>query len=50
VLHSLPGGPVRVDTEEIQKASIQHGVFGYHILRPTDTRGSINVTTAEPTP
>jgi len=45
-LHSLPGGPIRVDAEEIQKASIQHGVFGYHILRPTDTRGSIDVQVA----
>ncbi|AYN55946.1 major capsid and protease fusion protein [Arthrobacter phage Noely] len=46
VLHSLPGGPIRVDAEEVQKGAIQHGVFGYHILRPTDTRGSINVTVA----
>lgn len=46
VLHSLPGGPIRVDAEEIQKATVQHGVFGYHILRPTDTRGSINVAVA----
>lgn len=46
VLHSLPGGPIRVDAEEIQKGSIQHGVFGYHILRPTDTRGVVDVTVA----
>lgn len=50
VLHSLPGGPVRVDAEEIQKAAIQHGVFGYHILRPTDTRGSIDVQLAPAAP
>lgn len=46
VLHSLPGGPIRVDAEEIQKGAIQHGVFGYHILRPTDTRGVVDVTVA----
>ncbi|QCG78270.1 major capsid and protease fusion protein [Arthrobacter phage Idaho] len=45
-LHSLPGGPIRVDAEEIQKGTIQHGLFGYHILRPTDTRGSIDVQLA----
>lgn len=46
ILHALPGGPIRVDAEEIQKGSIQHGVFGYHILRPTDTRGVVDVTLA----
>ncbi|MDQ5821189.1 MAG: hypothetical protein M3540_07105 [Actinomycetota bacterium] len=45
-LQSLPGGPVRVEGMEIQKGRIDHGVFGYHILRDIDKRGVIEVKKA----
>lgn len=45
-LQSLPGGPIRVEGQEIQKGRIDHGVFGYHILRDIDKRGVIEVKKA----
>lgn len=45
-LQSLPGGPVRVDGQNIQKGLVEHGVFGYHILRDIDRRGVVEVTKA----
>jgi hypothetical protein len=40
-LHTLPGGPVRVDGVEVQKGAMDHGVFGYYALRTADARGII---------
>jgi len=40
-LHQLPGGPVRVDGVEVQKGAMDHGVFGYYLLRTADARGII---------
>lgn len=45
-LQSLPGGPIRVEGQNIQKGLIEHGVFGYHILRDIDRRGVVEVTKA----
>ena len=39
--HTLPGGPVRVDGVEVQKGAMDHGVFGYYLLRTADARGVI---------
>lgn len=45
-LQSLPGGPIRVEAQEIQKGAIEHGVFGYHMFRDLDKRGMVEVTKA----
>lgn len=45
-LQSLPGGPIRVEGQNISKGLIEHGVFGYHILRDIDRRGVVEVTKA----
>lgn len=45
-LQSLPGGPIRVEGQNISKGLIEHGVFGYHILRDIDRRGVVEVTAA----
>lgn len=43
-LHTLPGGAVRVDGVEVQKGAMDHGVFGYYVLRTPDVRGTIKVS------
>lgn len=45
-LQSLPGGPIRVEAQEIQKGAVEHGVFGYHLFRDLDKRGMVEVTKA----
>lgn len=47
-LQSLPGGPIRVEGQNISKGLIEHGVFGYHILRDIDRRGVVEVKAATP--
>lgn len=47
-LQSLPGGPVRVEAQTITKGLIEHGVFGYHILRDIDARGVVEATATVP--
>jgi len=44
VLHTLPGGAVRVDGVEVQKGAMDHGVFGYYVVRTPDIRGVIKVS------
>jgi len=43
-LHTLPGGPVRVDGVEVQKGALDHGVFGYYVVRTPDVRGVVKVS------
>lgn len=43
-LHTLPGGAVRVDGVEVQKGAMDHGVFGYYVVRTPDVRGVIKVS------
>jgi hypothetical protein len=45
-LQSLPGGPIRVEAQEIQKGAVEHGVFGYHMFRDLDKRGMVEVKKA----
>lgn len=44
VLHTLPGGAVRVDGVEVQKGAMDHGVFGYYVVRTPDIRGVVKVS------
>lgn len=45
-LQSLPGGPIRAEAVNIGKGLIEHGFFGYHIMRDIDKRGMIESTLA----
>lgn len=47
-LYELPGGPIRVDAQDVAHGGVDLGLFGYYGLNTSDARGVVSVTLDAP--